>query len=314
MRLLALPKLRMPESLDWSRDGKDWPHREHSAFITAGGLQWHVQRMGDAKHPVVLLLHGTGAATHSWRGVMPLLAQRFYVVAPDLPGHGFTDAVTPAAMTLPGMARSIGDLLRVLKLKPAMAVGHSAGAAILARMCLDHTIAPRALISVNGALLPLPGLRGEIFSPVAKLLASAAWVPRVFAWRANNPAVVERLIGSTGSKIDDAGMALYGRLVRNPGHAAAALAMMANWDLASLARDLPKLLVPLQLVVGMEDGTVPPSEAARVAQMVSNATVERLERLGHLAHEESPQLFVDIIARAYAIDSATPARSAKEHS
>jgi magnesium chelatase accessory protein len=313
-RTLASHALHMPESLDWSRDGKDWPHREHSTFVTAGGLRWHVQRMGETAHPVLLLLHGTGAATHSWRDLMPALAKHFDVVAPDLPGHGFTGAVAAAAMTLPGMARSIGDLLRVLKLKPAIVVGHSAGAAILARMCLDHIIAPRALISVNGALLPLPGLRGEIFSPVAKLLASAAWVPRVFAWRANNPAVVERLIGSTGSKIDDAGMALYGRLVRNPGHAAAALAMMANWDLASLARDLPTLQVPLQLVVGMQDGTVPPSEAERVARMVSVATVEQLEQLGHLAHEESPQRFVEIITRVYASSFPKQARSAKEHS
>lgn len=291
----------MHDSLDWARDGQDWPHREHSVFVTAGGLRWHVQQMGQAKKPVVLLLHGTGAATHSWRGLIPLLAERYHVVAPDLPGHGFTNAIDAAAMTLPGMARAIGDLLRVLKLRPAIAVGHSAGAAILVRMCLDNVIAPRVLISVNGALLPLPGLRGEIFSPVAKLLASASWVPKVFAWRANSSAVVERLIGSTGSKIDAAGIAFYGRLVRNPSHAAAALAMMANWDLAALARDLPKLTRPLHLVVGMEDGTVPPSEAVRAQQIVSHATIERLDRLGHLAHEESPQLFADIIARTEAL-------------
>lgn len=304
----------MPDALDWTRDGQDWPHREHSSFVTAGGLRWHVQRMGHAKNPVLLLLHGTGAATHSWRGLMPLLAERYCVVAPDLPGHGFTNAIDAAAMTLPGMARAIGDLLRVLKLRPAIAVGHSAGAAILARMCLDRIIAPRVLISVNGALLPLPGLRGEIFSPVAKLLASASWVPKVFAWRANSPAVVERLIGSTGSKIDPAGMALYGRLIRSPSHAAAALAMMANWDLDSLSRDLPKLSLPLHLVVGAEDGTVPPSEAERVQQIVPHATAERLERLGHLAHEESPQLFANLIARADALHSSSDLHTAKEHS
>jgi magnesium chelatase accessory protein len=302
----------MPESLDWARDGQDWPHREHSAFVTAGGLRWHVQRMGHPNKAAVLLLHGTGAATHSWRGLMPLLAERFHVIAPDLPGHGFSHAVDAAAMTLPGMARATGDLLRALKLRPAIAVGHSAGAAILARMCIDTIIAPRVLISVNGALLPLPGLRGEIFSPVAKLLASAAWVPKVFAWRANNPAVVERLIGSTGSKIDAAGLELYGRLVRNPGHAAAALAMMANWDLAALARDLPKLSQPLHLVTGLDDGTVPPSEAERVKEMVPAATIETLAGLGHLAHEEAPPLFAGIIDRANALHSSQHVHAVKE--
>ena len=48
--------------------------------------------------PVVLLIHGTGAASHSWRGLAPLLASDFTLIAPDLPGHGFTQ--TPLAHRL----------------------------------------------------------------------------------------------------------------------------------------------------------------------------------------------------------------------
>ena len=61
--------------------------------VAAGGLRWHVQVAGDG--PVLLLLHGTGAATHSWRDLLPLLAERFTVVAPDLPGHGRSDGPVP---------------------------------------------------------------------------------------------------------------------------------------------------------------------------------------------------------------------------
>lgn len=80
--------------MNWDHDGRDWPNREHSRFVEAAGLRWHVQQMG--RGPVLLLLHGTGASTHSWRALMPLLAAEFTVVAPDLPGHGFTSA-PPAA-------------------------------------------------------------------------------------------------------------------------------------------------------------------------------------------------------------------------
>ena len=76
------------DDLSWERDGRDWPNREASRFVEAGGLRWHVQQMG--RGPVLLLLHGTGASTHSWRALLPLLAKSFTVVAPDLPGHGFT--------------------------------------------------------------------------------------------------------------------------------------------------------------------------------------------------------------------------------
>jgi magnesium chelatase accessory protein len=299
----------VPDALNWDRDGQDWPHRAASRFVTAGGLQWHVQRQGDTAQPVCLLVHGTGAATHSWRGVMPRLAASFDVVAMDLPGHGFTRGETVAHMTLPGMARSLGDLLRVLKLKPALVVGHSAGAALLVRMCIDNIISPNVIVSINGALLPLAGLRGEIFSPMAKLLSSASWVPRVFAWRAADPAVVERLIGSTGSKIDAEGIALYGRLVRNPVHAAAALSMMANWDLPSLARDLAALRTPLSLIVGEEDRTVPPSDATRVQASVPTAQRRTLDGLGHLAHEESPETVVGLIHETYA-EFQQPAKAA----
>src|SRR3954465_15975067 len=81
--------------LSWDRDGRDWPHREASRFIEAAGLRWHVQIMGQG--PAALLLHGTGASTHSFLDLAPLLARRFTVVMPDLPGHGFT--ATPATST-----------------------------------------------------------------------------------------------------------------------------------------------------------------------------------------------------------------------
>ena len=83
------------QRLNWERDGRDWPNRASSRFVDAGGLRWHVQVMGEG--PVVLLIHGTGASTHSFRALAPLLAPHFTVVVPDLPGHGFTDAPPSAS-------------------------------------------------------------------------------------------------------------------------------------------------------------------------------------------------------------------------
>ena len=133
---------------------------------------------GWAQGPALLLLHGTGAATHSWRGLLPLLAQHFSVVAPDLPGHGFTQSPPPHRLSLPGMAADLGALLRKLDVKPEIVVGHSAGAAILARMCLDGRIAPRLLVSLNGAFMPFGGVANHLFSPLAKLLVMNPLVPR----------------------------------------------------------------------------------------------------------------------------------------
>ena len=281
--------------LIWSRDGGDWPNREASAFVEAAGIRWHVQRTGEVLP--LLLLHGTGAATHSWRGLIPILARQFAVIAPDLPGHGFTRSPPPHRLSLPGMATDVSQLLRVLDVKPEIAVGHSAGAAILARMCLDGKIAPRLLVSLNGAFMPFGGVANQLLSPLAQLLVMNPLVPRLFAWQASNAGAVERLIRNTGSRIDPQGIALYGRLVRSPAHVAAALQMMANWRLQPLLHDLPRLKTNLLLVAADNDRSISPDVARKVREIVPRATIEHLPGLGHLAHEEQPQEIADLIMR-----------------
>ena len=283
----------MPDAPSWDREGLDWPNRAASQFVRAGGLRWHVQVMGTG--PVLLLVHGTGAATHSWRDLAPRLARHFTVVAPDLPGHGFSSMPAASGMSLPGMARSLAVLLRTLNLAPDLAAGHSAGAAILARMCLNGAIAPSGLVSLNGAFLPLARAPARLFAPVAKLLARLPVVPHIFAWHVGDAAVVERLMRSTGSAIDAAGLDFYARLMRRPGHPAAALAMMANWDLLPLQRDLPRLRPALLLIAGGNDQTIPPADSDRVARLVPGATVTLLPGLGHLAHEERPDEVATLI-------------------
>jgi magnesium chelatase accessory protein len=281
--------------LVWSRDGKDWPNRDASSFVQAAGIRWHVQRMGQG--PPLLLIHGTGAATHSWRGLMPMLAQQFAIVAPDLPGHGFTQSPPAHRLSLPGMASDLSQLLRVLDFKPGIVVGHSAGAAILARMCLDGKIAPRLLVSLNGAFMPFGGAAHHLLSPLAKLLVMNPFAPRIFAWQASNAGAVERLIENTGSKIDPQGIALYGRLVRTPAHVAAALRMMANWRLEPLLHDLPRLTTALVLVAASNDRSVSPDVARQVREICPQGVIERVSGLGHLAHEEQPQLVADLIMK-----------------
>jgi len=283
------PPMNVDDRLVWERDGRDWPLREHSRFVDAAGVRWHLQRLGPAGAPRVLLLHGTGASTHSWRDVMPRIAQRAEVVALDLPGHAFSSAAPPDGRTLPGMAAAIATLLREIGFAPDLVAGHSAGAAIAIRMALDGAIAPHAIVSFNGALLPFGGLAGPLFRPAARLLAAHPLVPKLFAWRSRDRRVIDKLIGRTGSSLDERGLALYARLIASPAHAAGALGMMANWDLQALRDELPRLAPPLHLVVAEGDTTVPPAVGAQVKALVPGARLMRWSGCGHLAHEEAPE-------------------------
>ena len=299
----------MTQRLQWDTDGLNWPHREASQFVQAAGLCWHIQQFGAGNDhlPLALLIHGTGASSHSWRGLVPLLQPHFRLLSLDLPGHAFTDMPGSGRavqqLSLPGMAQAIHALLSVLGLSPALVIGHSAGAAIGVRMCLDGLMTPKLVLSINGAFLPLGGMAGQLFLPAARLMSALPFVPQIFSWRAADAAVLQRLMDSTGSKLDATGMALYGKLVSNAGHAAGALAMMAHWDLPSLVQDIPRLKTPLSLVVASQDRTVSPREAQRVMALLPppvRREVVTLPRLGHLAHEERPDLVAAAVVAQFA--------------
>lgn len=282
---------------DWATDGRDWPHRDASRFVDAGRVRFHVQVMGSG--PPLLLIHGTGAATHSWRDVAPLLAEHFTVIAPDLPGHGFTTGRPAGGLAMPAMAQALAALTATLGLPPEIIIGHSAGAAIAARMVLDGAASPRALIGLNPALMPFPGLAARIFPTLAKLLFVNPFAPHIFARIAATPGEVERfLTRSTGSRIDAVGVDCYARLFRRAGHCAGAITMMAEWDLDALYADLPRLALPVTLIHGAADAAVPADGVRHIAERLPNARVEMLPDLGHLAHEEAPALVAERILEA----------------
>ncbi len=266
---------------------EDWPHRDTSRFVRAGTLEWHVQTMGHDDAPVALLLHGTGAATHSWRDLMPLLGARYRVIALDLPGHGFTRG-SFRAPTLPAVAKAVAGLLAVLGVQPALLVGHSAGAAVALRIAIDGLTRPARVVALSPALLPFPGIAQHLFPAMAKLLFVNPFAPHIFAQIARQPGAVEGFLKrSTGSAIDAAGVACYARLFGSSDHCAGALAMMANWDLAPLAADLPTLAVPLLAIHGEKDAAIPAASAREAVAAVPGARFEMLAGLGHLAHEEA---------------------------
>lgn len=282
----------------WDRDGANWPHRDASEFHHAGGVAWHVQRYG--RGPAILLLHGTGASSHSWADAGAALAPDFTVIAVDLPGHGFSSTPSGGAMSLPGMAASVGALLDHLRLKPVLVAGHSAGAAVMVEMVLGGRAAPEGAISVNGAFAPFGGAGAFLFPMMAKMLALNPFVPALFAQGAARRDRIESLIRGTGSKIPERNVDLYARLLGNSGHVAGALRMMANWDVAPLRAKLAQLKTPAVFAAGENDRAVPPWLAAEAARLVPKGRHRSFPGLGHLAHEEDPAAFAALIREAAA--------------
>ncbi len=294
----------MPRPLDWSREGLIWPHRAASQFITSGGARWHVQRMGSGAP--LLLLHGTGASVHSWRGLMPLLAQTHQVIALDLPRHAFTTGHDAYAMSLPAMAEKLAALLTTLEVSPAGIIGHSAGAALALQLALDHGFAG-PIVGLSAALRPFPGPFAQIFPVVAKALFINPLVPRIFSSTVDLTGGAERFLWrSTHSRIDAEGLACYRTLLKHPGHAGGALAMMANWDLPALRERMGQAANPVLLIHGGNDPAIPLDWAREARGWLRQARLEVLPGLGHLAHEEAPEQSAALI-RAFLADPAATA-------
>ncbi len=278
---------RFYPGMDWNAHAARWPLAAHSHFVQAGGIRWHVQRLGHG--PVMLLLHGTGSGSFSWRDLMPLLAQRFEVIAPDLPGHAFTSRGAAGALSLEGMSEGLRALMHQLGLTPQVIVGHSAGAAIAAHMVLEHsTMAQTALIGLNPAWLPLPGMASWLFGPAAKLASLnplSAWATAKMATR---PGAVAQWVTRTGSSLDARGLELYTRVLSDAGHVHGVLSMMAAWRLKPLAERLHRLHGSVCLAIGAQDQTVPPALAQEACRLIPQARMWVQAGLGHLAHEQDP--------------------------
>ena len=127
---------------------------------------------------------------------------------------------------------------------------------------------------------------------MAKLLFLNPFAPRIFSWSADRAAVA-RLLRGTGSTIDRSGVDYYARLFARHGHVAGALGMMANWDLETLARDLPKLNAPVALIVARGDKAVAPEMAEKIRARVPSAQIATVGGVGHLAHEEKPEVICE---------------------
>lgn len=278
---------------DWEIEGRDWPNREASRFVDAGGYRWHVQEAG--KGPVCLLLHGTGAATHSWRDLLPLLADRYRVIAIDLPGHGFTKTNVARKVTLESMAQSVGGLLDAMQIQPQLIVGHSAGVAIGAQLLLERKW-QIPLIGFTPALMPFPGLAARLFPSLAKIIFTNPFTGVIFSRIASTQGETGKFLRrSTGSNIDAAGERFYTRLFSKSGHCDGALRMMANWRLEPLRDRLGELLAPVLLVHAGKDAAIKTADILQAAALIPGCKTWEMAGQGHLAHEEDPTQAAQII-------------------
>lgn len=279
----------MTSQAAWHAAAAFWPRAETSRFVQVGSIDFHLQVSGTGED--VLLLHGAGASAHSYSGLAARLSERYRVIAPDLPGQGFTTLLPLEAVGLAPFADYLRELMSALEATPRWIIGHSAGAALGAQFALDTDTPPKGMLCINAAFNPFGSIAAPLFSKTAKWFARSHWLPKVLAspalrWRATGS-----MLADTGSAVDPLMSRCYDTLLGNPDHIAGTLRMMAGWDLPPLLRRLPALKMPVCLAAAEGDRTIPPERSTSVAMDLPHARTLRIPDLGHLAHEEDPAMF-----------------------
>lgn len=274
--------------MPWETLKNQWPNSQHSQFIHTSDVRWHVQIFGEG--PPLLLLHGLGSSTHTWRGMAPFLSKHYRLIAVDTPGHAFSSIPSTSGATFEGMAKSLRELLDTLRIWPTAVMGHSAGACLAAKLLLNTPNMPApALVALNPAWLPLPGLANWMFPVSAKLIALNPMSAWLFAKHMTKDLVIQKILASTGSHLSEADIFFYRVLMQSPAHLKGVLQMMSHWNLGKLPEQLSQLRGRVLIQAGINDLTIPFGHAVTSHHKIPQSQLHPLSDLGHLAHEERPQ-------------------------
>jgi pimeloyl-ACP methyl ester carboxylesterase len=258
---------------------------------------------GDVKLPPVLLVHGLGDEADTWQSVMPQLARERRVIAPDLPGFGRSPLPPRRRLGPAALARTLERFIESLGLEGVICVGSSLGALLVQLLALRSPRLVRALVLVDGGLLPparlprqlllmmLPGIGEHRYSSLAgrpddAYAALAPYYARLDGLPESQRAflrarVVERV--SSGSQ-QRAYLATLRRFV-----AWTALRQQAT------ARRARALAVPTLYLWGSEDRIVPASLGRAASALHPGSLFTSIDRAGHLPHQERPAEFLEIL-------------------
>ena len=248
---------------------------------------------------VLLLIHGIAGSSRAWTEVMPLLAQDFTVVAPDLIGHG-ESAKPMGDYSLGAYASGLRDLLAVLGIERATLVGQSLGGGIAMQLAYQHPEICERLVLVDSG-----GLGREVSWILRSLALPGAefLVPVLFPW----------FVRAWGNLV---ARSLYDLGVRSAGaaqtwRAYASLTESANRDAfvrtvravidpggqTVSAKDRLYLTanVPTLIIWGARDGIIPVEHAYATHRALPASRLEVIEGVGHFPHVEVADRFAEIL-------------------
>ncbi|HEX4018924.1 MAG TPA: alpha/beta fold hydrolase [Frankiaceae bacterium] len=267
--------------------------------------------------PPLLLLHGIGSNRTTWHPVLPALARKFTVVAPDLLGHG--DSAKPRAdYSIGGFANGMRDLLGVLGIERATVVGHSFGGGVAMQFAYQFPErTERVVLEASGGLgrEVTPLLRALTLPGARQLLTVLDSLPGAVPMRLVEELARRLPAGPLASDIGEVAKVVEGFQGRAARKAFLhVLSHVIDWrgqiitmrDRSYLAQGMP-----IMVIWGDGDTVLPFAHATAAAESMPHSRLVTVAGVGHFVHVERPAEFsraiVDFV-RTTAPSSYDPAQ------
>jgi len=262
------------------------------------GVQLHYLTAG--RGPALILLHGFAETSRMWRPIIPLLAEKFTVIAPDLPGIG-DSSIPESGIEMPTSAKRIHALVRSLGVEKARVVGHDIGLMVAYAYAAQFPSETEKLAVMDAFLPGVPGW-DEIYN-----------APNVWHFRFNGE-YPEALVkgrdriyfeyfwnvfaADKTRSIPEADRKAYTKAYSKPGRMRAAWAYFASWP--QLAKDFArlsqtKLTMPVLSIGG--DKSLGNELGKQMKLVADNVTVIVLKDTGHWLLEERPKETTDALVK-----------------
>jgi magnesium chelatase accessory protein len=286
---------------DLSRVPPWWPNRSFSQTLKLSGIDWHFQmsRHPDPNAETILLIHGTGSSAHSWTDIFPLLAKNYTVIAPDLPGHGFTQGAKKLSLHIDMVAQSLSELITGLGVSHVNAmIGHSAGATCALALSPLMDDAPQTIVGLNPALVNPLSMYNLFLGPVMNPFATSGMMAGILATSLPMTGMVDQLLDSTNSILNETQRKPYRTLYADQGHIYGALNFMTASNIEELLQHSSKITSNFTFLVASQDPWVPQITLLPVIHHYFPQAVVEIEEGGHLFHEIKPMRAMQIIQHA----------------
>jgi len=146
-------------------------HKVSYKYVQINSIRIAYRESGVTQSPVLLLLHGFPSSSHMFRNVIPVLSQHFHVIAPDLPGFGFSEVPSQNAFeyTFENYAELMAQFLDHLQVRKSSFYLFDYGAPILMRLLVKRPEMIEMLIFQNGNIFS-EGV-GDVLKDISKLFA-----------------------------------------------------------------------------------------------------------------------------------------------